>query len=118
MGLYTYTSHLLGFGSNNPQLMAAFSSYGVIDYLIIILKQILVLAGCYFLFRLKKQAELVFSAVLAIATISLVWFSLKGDVIASIGWLTFLIANVGIGLGLWVAILFYSKKLIKKGVLV
>jgi len=118
LGLFTYSSYLLGFGSDNPQLIAVFSSYGAFDYILIILKQILVISGCYFLFRLKKQAVLVFLAVLIVAAVSLVWFSFKTDVIANTGWLTFLIVNVGIGLGLWGAVLLYSKKLIKKGVLV
>jgi hypothetical protein len=116
-GFYVYLSYLLGIKNPNAALNTMLSNYGVVDYLVIFTKLAITITACILLFLIKRVALIFFISVLAITIASLAWFSIKNNVIEMVGITTFLIVNVAIGVGVWVAVCFYVNSLIKKGVL-
>ena len=116
-GCYVYLGYLLGIENSNTALNTMLSNYGFFDYLIIFTKLATTITACILLFLLRKMALMFFVGVLVAAIISLVWFSIKNNAIAMVGITTFLIVNVVIGIGIWVAICFYVNNLVKKNVL-
>lgn len=116
-GFYVYLSYLLGIKNSNAALNTMLSNYGIFDYLVIFTKLAITIAACILLFLLKRVALKFFIAVLVINITSLAWFSIKNNAIEMVGITTFLIVNMAIGVGVWVAVCFYVNSLIKKSVL-
>ena len=116
-GLVVYLLAIFGINTDNAELAANLSTYSFFEFTLIISRQILVLIFCFFLLRLKKQALNIALVVLLIDVISLVWFTIKNDIISSVGWLVYLIASVVLVLGVWGIVCIYTQKLNKKLVL-
>ncbi|WP_331343891.1 hypothetical protein [Cellvibrio sp. UBA7661] len=116
-GFYVYISYLLGIENSNSELNVILETYMFFDYAVIFTKLTITISACILLFLLKKVALYFFYAKVVIAITSVAWFWQKTDVIESIGIATFLIVNVAMGVGVWVAVCFYVHNLIKKGVL-